>query len=105
MTSPRSRRPRLLAAALAVTAAAAVFVACEAPQPTEPAAGGVYRVTADGQKEFRVDGSASQKVLPDLQLRLMAYRPDGAVGVKGSGGLGRVTPDSVRVIYLKGSQQ
>lgn len=105
MTSQRSRRPRLLVGALVLAAAGVLFVACEAPQPTEPAAGGVYRVTADGQKGFRVDGSAPLKVVPDLQLRLVAYRPDGAVGVKASGGLGRVIPDTVRVIYLKASHQ
>lgn len=97
MTSPRSRRPRLLAAGLAVLAAAAAFVACEAPQPTAPALGGVYRVSADGQKEFRVDGSAPQKVVPDGRASLVLFQRDGAVGVKT--GVGRVAPDTVRLIY------
>ena len=104
MTS-HSRRPRLIAAVLTVTAAAAVFVACEAPQPMAPTTREVYRVTAVGQQEFRVDESTQRTKLPDGRVSLVIFQRDGAVGVKETRSPVRVTPDTVRLVYLTSRQQ
>jgi BlaR1 peptidase M56 len=52
MTAPRVRRPLLRAAAFAALSAVLVAAACEAPQPTQPSAGGNRRLyAAEGEAE------------------------------------------------------